>query len=183
MTRSILTLIPALCLLGSGCSNEEEEHEGYEDVILDGDVTDETMIGLANALEADNPAASSTSAPTLDSPTDGAALPAETIPTFSWHVGTSALVARLAPTSTEPAHGDPYSGYATYLEFTVGGETPVQVLTSELSWTPTTEAWDELAAAGQPITLTLVGAEFEQDRVLQDGGPYAGSTIEFEVTP
>ncbi len=183
MTRSILALIPALCLLGSGCSNEEEEHEGHEDVILEGDVTDETMVGLANALEAGDPVASSAKAPTLDSPTEGASLPAGTIPTFTWHVGASTLAARPAPGATEPMHGDPYSGYATFLEFMVGTEAAVEVLTSELSWTPTDEAWDALVAAGQPITLTLVGAEFEQDRVIQDGGPYAGSTIEFEVTP
>lgn len=185
MTRSLALLIPTLSLLTFGCSDDhEEEDEGYEDVILEGEVTDETMLGLGNALEAGDPVVSQAKAPTLDAPTDGASLSADTIPTFTWHIGAAARAVRLAQGSTRPAHGDPYSGYATYLEVGIEAEEPIaKVLTNEASWTPSAEVWNDLASVGEAITVTLIGAEFEQDRVIQDGGPYQGSVTQFETTP
>lgn len=181
-------LIPAISLLTVACAGMDNGH-GVEDVLLFGEVTDETMLGMANAMEASAPMSSSTKSPTLDYPEHQASLPAGTIPTFTWHLGSGSDAARtstngLSPTAIEPAHGDPFSGYATYLEFMVGMEAPMtEVLTSELSWTPSQEVWDTFVAAGQPIMVMLIGAEFEQDRVIQDGGPYEGSVIEFEVVP
>lgn len=181
-------LVPSLALLTVACSSMDDGH-GVEDVLLFGDVTDETMMGMANALEAAEPVVSSLKSPTLDYPLNDESLTAGTIPTFTWHVGASSDAARTVsgasgPMATEPAHGDPFSGYATYLEFMIGMDAPMtEVLTSELSWTPSQEVWDTFVAADQPIMLMLIGAEFEQDRVIQDGGPYEGSVIEFEVTP
>jgi hypothetical protein len=57
------------------------------------------------------------------------------------------------------------------------------VLTSETSYAPDKGALDKLAAAGGPIKLTLTAAEFENNRILQDGGPFAGSSIQITVVP
>jgi hypothetical protein len=89
-----------------------------------------------------------------------------------------------APIRSAHAHGTPFTGTATFLVFSVDTDPKlVRVLTSETSYTPEQAAWDKLAAAGKSITLTLVTALFEQNRVLQDGGPFAGSASQFTVTP
>jgi hypothetical protein len=61
------------------------------------------------------------------------------------------------------------------------GETLVRVLTSAMSYTPSQEPWDKLMSANKAVTLSLVTAIFEQDRVAQDGGPFGGSSITFTV--
>ena len=178
MFRPLLVTCLALSFCHLGCGDEgTDEHEGYDDVILEGHVTDETMLGMGNALDAADPITSATRSPGLDTPEEGAALAAETIPTFSWHIGEAGRPAR-------PAHGDPYSGYATYLQFSSTSESHlVEVFTSELTYTPSAEVWDKLAATGESVTLTLIGADFEVDRVIQDGGPYQGTITSLDISP
>jgi hypothetical protein len=88
------------------------------------------------------------------------------------------------PVRTAYAHGDPYTGTATYLVFSTGADPKlVRVLTSETSYTPDQASWGKLTSAGTTITLTLMGAEFENNRVVQGGGPFKGSSIQFTVMP
>ncbi|MCC6553973.1 MAG: hypothetical protein IT372_13260 [Polyangiaceae bacterium] len=88
------------------------------------------------------------------------------------------------PIRSAHAHGDPYNGTATYLRFSTSSEPRlVEVLTSALTYAPAAAAWDKMTAAGAPITLTLVTAIFEQDRIAPDGGPFAGGTVTFTVAP
>lgn len=166
------------CLATSlvGCESEDhEEHlAGYENTLLEGEVTDETLVSFVAALEAAEPADSATRSPTLQAPADGADLGAGTPPTFSWEVGGAA----------RPLHGDPYTGYATYLELRGAGTEPsLQVFTSGTTYTPAQDVWDGLVAEGGTFTVELIGAEFEANRLAQDGGPYAGSTTTFGVAP
>jgi hypothetical protein len=88
------------------------------------------------------------------------------------------------PVRSAYAHGDPFTGTATYLVFSTDSDPKLlRVLTSEASYTPDAAAWDKLVAAGKPITLTLTGAEFETNRIAQDGGPYKGSSTQFTIAP
>lgn len=88
------------------------------------------------------------------------------------------------PVRSAYAHGEPFTGAATFLVFSTDSDPRVlRVLTSETSYAPDTTAWDKLAAAGKPITLTLTAADFESNRIIQEGGPFAGSSITFTITP
>lgn len=90
----------------------------------------------------------------------------------------------LGPLRSAHAHGDPYSGTATYLRFSIdAAPTLIEGFTSKTSYTPSAASWEKLTGAGAPITLTLVSAVFEQNRVSQDGGPFAGSAVTFTIAP
>lgn len=87
------------------------------------------------------------------------------------------------PVRSAYAHGTPFTGAATYLVFSTDSDAKLlRVLTSETSYAPDVAAWDKLAAAGKPITLSLSAAEFENNRIVQEGGPFAGSSITFTIT-
>jgi hypothetical protein len=90
----------------------------------------------------------------------------------------------LAPVKSAHAHGDPFNGTGTFLVFsTETAPSLVRVFTSNTIYTPSTEAWAKMTSAGAPIKLVLATAIFEQNRVAQDGGPFAGSTTTFTVAP
>jgi hypothetical protein len=215
-------LIPLASALLYACEHEVEPPAGYDDVILQGGMTDEALVALAGALDQAPPASMPARAPTLDSPADSAAIPRASGTTFAWHFGMSASAPRgfdsgavlpekaawwspllPAPQAARPirllqkplrelfgpvrsayAHGEPFSGAATFLVFSTDSDPRVlRVLTSETSYAPDTAAWDKLAATGKPITLTLSAAEFENNRIIQGGGPFAGSSVTFTITP
>jgi hypothetical protein len=90
----------------------------------------------------------------------------------------------LSPVCAAHAHGDPFNGTGTFLVFSTD-TTPnlVRVFTSNTTYTPSAEAWGKMTSAGKPITLKLVSAIFESNRVAQDGGPFAGSSTTFTVAP
>jgi hypothetical protein len=90
----------------------------------------------------------------------------------------------LSPVRAAHAHGDPFNGTGTFLVFSTD-TTPnlVRVFTSNTTYTPSADAWGKMTSAGKPITLKLVSAIFESNRVAQDGGPFAGSTTTFTVAP
>lgn len=88
------------------------------------------------------------------------------------------------PIRTASAHGDPFNGTGTLLVFSTASDAKlVRVFTGVTTCTPTKEEWDKMAAAGKPITITLISAVFEQDRVVMNGGPFAGSISTFTVAP
>jgi hypothetical protein len=90
----------------------------------------------------------------------------------------------IGPIRSARAHGTAYTGTATYLRFSVDSDPKlVEVFTSNTSYTPAPDLWEKLTGAGKPITLSLVSAVFEENRVAQDGGPFAGSTVTLTVAP
>jgi hypothetical protein len=217
-----LLLIPLASALLYACEHDVEPPAGYDDVVLQGTVTDEALVALAGALDQGPPASLPARAPTLHSPADMAAIPRASGTTFAWHFGMTASAPKTgapaadvpekaawwsplspAPQAARPirllqkplrelfgpirsayAHGEPFTGAATFLVFSTDSDPRLlRVLTSETSYAPDTAAWDKLAAAGKPITLTLSAAEFENNRIVQEGGPFAGSSMTFTITP
>lgn len=205
---SIPLATAALYACGASASDHVEEEI---DVVLEGDVSDESFTALASALEQAEPAENAGKAATLTSPADNDSLSAGAAPTFSWTIGTSAmgslprssklrhaalellprsktpdrpwapLLSLFAPISVAHAHGDPFNGTGTLLVFsTASAPELVRAFTGALTYKPSAEAWGKMTSAGIPITVTLVSAEFEADRVV--AGPFAGSTIKFTVT-
>ena len=210
----LLLLVPAMTVWLYACGDDHAETlpPGGEDTVLQGDVTDETLLAFQSALDQAPPANSPSQAATLDQPANGTALPRASAPTFTWHFGPTASRANGAhpfrwagsipasvhapppvssplrelfgPPRSAHAHGDPFNGTATYLTFSVDSDPKlVRVFTGTTSYSPASEVWDKMVTAGKPITLTLVSAIFEQDRIVPSGGPFAGSTTQFTVAP
>jgi hypothetical protein len=229
LLRRLFLFVPAMTVLLYACGDDDvdEPASAAGDVILEGDVTDETFVAFESAVEQSPPANDPARAAVLDEPAEGAMLPRTPAPLFRWHFGPTAerpggatlrraalepaspagagflLPGRalpaahgsfawlaapfrevLGPIRSAHAHGDPFNGTATYLRFSVDADPKlVEVFTGATSYTPAADAWEKMTGAGAPITLTMVSATFEQDRVVQDGGPVAGSVITFTVAP
>ena len=179
---------------------------GYDDVIYGGGATDEAFAAFLTAVESAPPANNPGQAPALTAPAD-VELSASTIPTFSWSLGSSArltppappallraepreeswvapLAALLGPVRAAHAHGTPYTGFATYLIVSSDANPKLaRVFTGETSWTPDASVWARITAAKAPITVELQGAQFVDNRIDMDGGPFQGSKNTFTITP
>jgi len=96
----------------------------------------------------------------------------------------AALARLLGPPRAANAHGDPVNGPATFLVFSTKSDAKLfRVFTDKTTFTPSQEAWDQLAAAGSEITLSLVGAELENNRIADGGGPWKGAVTTFTIAP
>ncbi|MRG92737.1 hypothetical protein [Polyangium spumosum] len=199
--------IPLASLSLYACDHHDEANipAGYEDVVYGGAATDEALAALLTAVDQSPPADVPSQAPTLASPMAGE-LPASTIPTFSWAVGGTArrapappsllpaerrdepllapLAALLGPVRAAHAHGTPFTGYATWLVVSTDADPKLaRVFTSETSWTPSESIWARVTAAKAPITVELTGAQFVDNRIDMDGGPFQGSKTTFTIAP
>lgn len=95
-----------------------------------------------------------------------------------------ALEAALSGVRSAHAHGDPFNGYGTLLTVSSDSDAKVaRVFTGATSWTPSASVWQSIVDAGDAFTVTLVGAEFEENRLPQGTGVYEGSTTTFTVAP
>jgi hypothetical protein len=208
---ALIPLAAASVYACGGTDEEEEGAAGYEDVIYQGTVTDEAMVALGSALDQKAPADVPSQAPTLDAPTGMTVpkTPIPTFtwhvggmtqrspmepagPRLLEVPGTprgehgarwlAPLAELLGPVRAANAHGTPFTGTATWLVFSTESNAKLtRVLTSDTKYTPDQAVWDKMVAAGKPITLTLVGAVFADNRVAQDGGPFKGSTLTFTI--
>jgi hypothetical protein len=232
--RPLLLLIPAATALLYACGGADTQlapDTVDADIVLEGDVTGETFVAMKSAIDQGQPASSPTKSATIEKPADGASVPRAAAPTFTWHIGPQAGLAKEAqgqrlvgldlapkatsaapwsllpfslerratqdvgsalrplrelfgPIRTASAHGDPFNGTGTLLVFATASDAKlVRVFTGVTTYTPTKEAWDKMTAAGKPITITLISAVFEQDRVVMNGGPFTGSISTFTVDP
>lgn len=210
-SRRTLILVPFACAAIYGCTHEHEEGEELSpelaDVLFEGEATDEALVSLDSALDQKAPVADPTVAPNLDMPT-GAMLPKATIPTFTWHFGgmtirtpnerdtpallrvpevsspfRSGLAELFGPIKAARAHGVPLVGPATFLVFSTAKDAKlVRVFTDFTSYTPAKAEWDKLVAANAEITLSLIGAEFDNNRIADGGGPFQGTKFVFTIT-
>lgn len=214
-----LRLVPLACAALYACSDDEttaHPPSPYDDVVYEGEVTDEALTSLVSALEQRMPIEEPSKAPTLDAPAAGEVAKSP-IPTFTWHIGATSLrggspadPARAAffqapglprpadtraswlgplaelvgPIRSAEAHGTPYTGTATWVVFSTAANPQIhRVFTSDLTHTPSEAAWSAMIAAASPITVTLVGGIFESNRLAADGGPFAGSSLQFTIAP
>lgn len=164
------------------------------DVIYEGLATDEALIVMLAAQAQTDPAQSAV----IDTPAADMVLPSAKTPTFSWHVGEVARAPRLNVNPNDSrwasalhsllevreahAHGAPINGRAYFLVFSTPGAPKFhRVFTTELTYTPDAAAWAKLVSAKGPITLTILNAVFESNRVAQDGGPFMGPSNSFSI--
>ncbi|WP_437522804.1 hypothetical protein WME79_32440 [Sorangium sp. So ce726] len=176
------------------------------DVIFEGGATDEALEELLAVDAKDEPAQGTV----FDAPEDGAMVPGEAALELTFHVAGAAqrtapraapelrlataaapgasivaeLGALLGPARAAWAHGTPINGRAYFLVFTTAErELLLRVFTTKLSYTPDAAAWDKLRAAGVPITVSVISALFENNRIVQGGGPFTGEPVTFTILP
>jgi hypothetical protein len=191
-----LTGFPGLVL--SGCESPANPlpptstEPDISGVVYEGLATDEALVILLGFEAQSDPAQNVV----CDYPAAKMSLPAATAATFAWHIGESARLwppslhdwalavdAMITPRQAH-AHGAPINGRGYFLVFsTPSAPKLLRVFTTELTYTPDATAWATLVAAGGPISLTITNAIFEDNRVAQDGGPFAGPGISFSITP
>ncbi len=160
------------------------------------EVTDEaveSILGVTATVD-------DTKAPLVSSPAEGATLPNDKAPTFTWTASTaslapslrlvpgrrgSALPAWLGPERSAHAHGTPFTGVAYVLTFATATDAHlVRVATDETSYTPDDDAWAALKKAGSTITVTLTAARLESNLVSSGGGPFTSSKgVSFTIAP
>jgi hypothetical protein len=145
----------------------------HKDVVLVNDASDEVYESLTD-LEADGLITmNATEAAALSTPSAGSALPAATIPTFTWALPTAS-----APT---PRHGMT-NGNFFWLHFSGAGITGDQLdvlAANTMTWTPADHDWEALAAATGTITVRLVTAVYDDAIVAE--GPWRGADVTYTI--
>ncbi len=191
-------LAASLCIYvsinGLACGgHDDDDHQhapaASDSVVYEGGATDEALGSIVG--EPAKP--DDTRAAELMSPADGAVVPREPAPSFSWSTGT----AKASPTErtrgwgpfererSAHAHGEAVTGVLYYLVLSTP-KTPklVEVLTTKTAWQPDSSTWAKIAGEGAPVTATLVTARVEQNRLTPDGGPYSRTkSSTFTVAP
>ena len=189
---------------GSGAS-------GTADVIYEAEATDEALEALLAAAPVDNAdeaaylmspiegdVLAKSSAPTFAwrvGPEATGALfapaperfgftqsPALPLPGWARPSVASSLFGALAAAQPAYAHGTPVNGrgYLLVIE-DANGAAVHRVFTLNLEHTPTQAAWDALASKPRPLSVSVLNAIFETNKVVPDGGPFQGPAVSFSV--
>ncbi len=80
------------------------------------------------------------------------------------------------------AHGTPMSGTGYFVLFTTTkNDKLLRVFTSATEYTPDAASLAKLQGAGEAIHAVVTNADFDQNRIAQDGGPYKGAEIVFTL--
>lgn len=92
------------------------------------------------------------------------------------------LAALVGPIRSAHAHGTPFNGNGFHLQFRdAKGKLVSSAFTADGTYTPKAATWKALSGAKQPLTLHIDWAEFEENEVVQDGGPFVGLEFEFSI--
>ena len=170
------------------------------DVLYEGGATDEALEALVAAP------VKTGKAPFISAPTAGQVLPKEAPFTFTWSEAKQAMLPRertLLPATrnvrapklhldlvlslfegTAHAHGTPINGQAYLLTFATEAEPKlVRVFTAKTTYVPSADAWNKLLAAKTTIQFRVRAATFEDNRLIESGGPFDSENVSFTVKP
>ena len=173
------------CSGGSSTTGGTSTSTGGDDlsgVIYEGGATDEALEALLASGSAPYDATNGTR---FLEPAAGTAIDPATPMTFDWAVGAemgASLGERILGTLLGEhdafAHGAPVSGRAYFVVFSSSSSPKlVRVFTTLLSYTPTDDVWARVASAGGPVTVKIVNAIFDENRLSEGGGPFSGSDL------
>lgn len=187
------------------------DEDEYADVVYGGGATDEALVALGSALDQAAPGSDPQRAPVLDTPAGGElpkspipefawhfgesairlrGAPGELAPALlrlaspldrarEW---ASPLASLVGPPRAARAHGDPLNGTATFIVFSTKSDAKlVRVFTDQTSFTPGQDLWDKLTGANAEITVSLVAAEFDNNRIADGGDPVQGTELTFTI--
>lgn len=109
----------------------------------------------------------------FDAPADKAVLPADTATAFAWHADPTT-----PPDPNDTLLPSKQNGQAFFLVFSSASNPKLlRVFTNLTSCTPDTATWQRLVETGEPLSVTVTSATFENDLLTSDGGPHIGQTI------
>jgi hypothetical protein len=109
----------------------------------------------------------------FDTPDNRATLDAGTPQTFSWHADPADFAEGDTPDDVVMTH---------LLEFSASqSSAALRVFTTLPEYTPDTAAWQSLAAAPQPIRVSLTTGSFVAADLPEDGGPFIGQVLTFTI--
>jgi hypothetical protein len=98
--------------------------------------------------------------------------------------GDALLKELLAGVPSAYAHGTPLSGTGYFVVFSTSKDPKlIRVFTTSHDYTPDAPAMKKLTSAGETIHAIVTTAEFDQNRIAQDGGPYKGIEVTFTMAP
>jgi hypothetical protein len=99
-------------------------------------------------------------------------------------VATQLLESILSGVPSAHAHGTPVDGPGYFLVISNDSDPNLlRVFTNSFDYQPEQADWDRLAGIGGELTAKVIWADFETNRVLNDGGPWDGTAIKFTITP
>lgn len=141
------------------------------------------------------PTVDATAAPVLSEPgVNGVSYPRATPPVFAW----SSLLARSSPPRSRGprslsdalfgsglahAHGEENNGAIYLVTISAEDGREHRVFTTATSYTPTADEWAALATLGGTLSIRVVGARVQANKVVAGGGPFVGETRTFTVEP
>jgi hypothetical protein len=199
-----LLVAPVGCSNGSSHGDDEAANPSVADVVYVGSPTDEALLRLIDGLPGKDVASRKL---VFDAPSANAPLSRDAPVSFAYH-GASALERYSNETrSSKPkrevsrrnrwrwdlqalfgaersawAHGTPFNGTGYYLVFSDAGATArLRVFTDQTSYLPDDAAWSRIASAAQPITLKVWSADFEENAIPANGGPFVAGEFTFEI--
>ncbi len=191
----------------SGSDGTGGQGPDISDVIYEGGTNDEALEALLAAAVVED----AEKVPVVTWPLDGDEMPDDEIPWFGWQPASELAQAPVQPTphrygrtlpppSLQPtvvqrvmepllagvrsahAHGEPISGPGFFAVISSESEPElVRVFTTAREYLPTEEVWEKIKAVNEPITVTVTAAEFDNNRIAQEGGPWKGSSITFTI--
>lgn len=172
----------------------------FSDVLYEGGATDEALEALGAA------GVKTGKSPSIFAPTAGQSIPNEAPFTFTWSQPKEAQLSpnrtflpplHIAPTrklaldlvrslfeGTAHAHGTPINGSAYLLTFSTDTDAKlVRVFTPKFTYVPSADAWNKLRGAKKTIQFRVRAAIFEDNRVIETGGPFDSQVVSFTVKP
>ncbi len=100
----------------------------------------------------------------------------------SWTQLATKSLSLVGPPRAAMAHGDPMNGTGTLIVFSTKKDSKlVRVFTDQTSITLGDDAWDKLVNANAEITVSLIAADFDQNRIADGGAPVQGKASVFTI--
>lgn len=173
------------------CSDDHDESAGRPGVVYEGGTNDEALDKLLGATPKSDP----TKRPELVLPTRGARVPAAPIPTFTWKASATgfhapagrarskfAASSPFGPLRQAKAHGTPVNGKAYLVTFAAPGQPKlIEVFTTKTTYQPDEATWTNMKNVRGDISITVTVGTFDNNNLVQDGGPFASDSVPFTV--
>lgn len=95
---------------------------------------------------------------------------------------TGMLKSLLSGVRSAHAHGTPVDGPGYLLVISTESDPKfLRVFTNTVDYTIAPADWDRMKAVGAEMTAKVIWADFETNRVLNDGGPWDGTPVTFTI--
>ncbi len=173
-----------LLMVAVGCSSNKADgvSVGGANVVYEAGATDEALVAMGGRQVADGKAIAVETPQPAQMLSPGQAIvwaePEEREAKSLWFDLGRVFI------GTAKAHGAPVNGMAYLVEVSAAGSSPfLRVFTTQRNYTPAADVLTAMKGAEAPLSVRIVGAVFEDNRIPEGGGPFASESIRFAVSP